>query len=397
MNKKYLFRTLLCALPLSMPLIAASCDHSEIKVQINEDLNHLELKTHSSINGKSINAITKEDFYFSQYFDYYEVVYNIEKQQDYIEVLARLRNVNTGEESITKRFRYSVSNNPNTNGNNITPETPSNVEVNHNLNYDLSNNYYASLNNLEGQNFVEQLRNLTRSSIRNYSYFNLYDIYVDAFVDKYYENNGTVLDIYTENINGAEKEYRWSNRGSSANNEGQGINREHIIPQSWFGKEVPMVADAHHVWPTDIYVNKMHGNYPYGTVVSASYISKNGTKVGTSAEDGQPVTEVIDEFKGDVARAILYFAFAYKNESITQKAEASRFFNSNNEIRKPFLDTMIAWHKLDPVSQFDFDRNNGIAKHQVNRNPFIDYPELVDVIFGNKSQGYQFINKGIVK
>ena len=52
---------------------------------------------------------------------------------------------------------------------------------------------------------------------------------------------------------------------------------------------------------------------------------------------------------------------------------------------------MLAWHREDPVSQKEIDRNEAVYKHQNNRNPFIDYPELAEHIWGNKtSEAFYF-------
>ncbi|MBU4693757.1 endonuclease [Mycoplasma zalophidermidis] len=266
------------------------------------------------------------------------------------------------------------------------------------IKYDSHDKFYSSLEGKSGQQLIDALMQLQRQH-RNSTgeYGDLHRTYRDAFVDKYYEKDGSLLDMYEEIPNGNDKyTYSFNNNGSTAAGEGGGWNCEHIIAQSWFGKESPMRNDAHHVWPTDIHVNGKHSNYPYGNVKSG-WTSINGTKVGTGV-DGGYVTEVINEFKGDVARAILYFYLTYNDRNITQKGVASRLFDSsnNNKIKAHFLNELLEWNDRDSITQFDLDRNNGIYKHQRNRNPFIDYPELVDVVFRNDTQ-YVFHDKGIAK
>ncbi|TPI03098.1 endonuclease [Mycoplasma struthionis] len=267
-----------------------------------------------------------------------------------------------------------------------------------NLVYNNQDSYYASLEGLKGDQLRNQLFTLQKNStgsIPDYNY--LYTTYRDAFVDKYYEKDGSVLDIYSEKIGKDPQTYTWKSRGSSAKGEGDGINREHIIPQSWFDKQSPMRNDAHHVWPTDIFVNKEHSNYPYGIVKADNFVSKNGTKVGNGEEDNGLVTEPADLFKGDVARAILYFTDTYQDKNLEATNESRRLYkrvNNRETIKDSFKQTYLKWNKEDPVDQFDLDRNNGIYKHQRNRNPFIDYPELVDVVFNNNND-YVFHNKGI--
>ena len=45
----------------------------------------------------------------------------------------------------------------------------------------------------------------------------------------------------------------------------------------------------------------------------------------------------------------------------------------------------MKWHRQDPVSQKEIDRNNGIQSVQGNRNPFIDYPYLAEYLWGEKA------------
>ncbi|WP_240939121.1 endonuclease [Mycoplasma phocoeninasale] len=273
------------------------------------------------------------------------------------------------------------------------------LDPRHSLKYDSGNDFYKSLNGLKGdelRNKLFQIQEAHRNE--NHEYSDLFNTYKDAFVDKYYENDGTVLDIYGENIKESDpfvfKHGEFRDKGKK---EGEGMNREHLVPQSWWGSENLMRIDAHHVWPTDKKVNELHGNLPYGTVTNAHYTSKNGTLVGVSEEDGKDVCEVIDEFKGDVARAYLYFALTYRDKDLAQNKNAQRFFEQKNgvySIKANFLGTMLKWAYKDNISQFDLDRNNAIYKHQTNRNPFIDYPELIKVYFENDNN-FVFKNKGV--
>ncbi|AXE60824.1 Endonuclease 1 [[Mycoplasma] phocae] len=273
------------------------------------------------------------------------------------------------------------------------------LDSKHQLQYDSKNEFYKNLDGLSGEQLRSALFQVQKSHREaNHDYNGLFKIYKDVFVDKYYENDGTVLDIYGENPKGDDPfVFRHGEFRDVGNSEGQGMNREHLIPQSWWNRENPMRVDAHHVWPTDKTVNAKHGNLPYGTVRTPKYTSKNGTLVGISEEDGQEVTEVIDEFKGDVARAHLYFVLTYRDKNLEANGNGKRFFekiNNEEHIRNNFLGTMLNWAYKDNISQFDLDRNNGIYKHQKNRNPFIDYPELIKVYFENDNN-FVFKNKGV--
>lgn len=186
-------------------------------------------------------------------------------------------------------------------------------------------------------------------------------------------------------------------------------NREHSIPKSWFGgAKTSPGCDIFHLVPTDGYVNNRRGNQPFGEVSSASYTSGNGSKLGSaksisvngktiagnniSATCSDRVFEPIDEYKGDFARGYLgtmikwagdYQAFTSGNGSSTfsGKYTASGFFG----LTKYGVALLLKWHREDPVSQKEIDRNNGIQKTQGNRNPFIDYPYLAEYIWGEKA------------
>lgn len=278
----------------------------------------------------------------------------------------------------------------------VTPPNP-NPSTTSKLKYDSSNNYYASLQGKNGKELFDAIFNLQskyKSGIKGYN--DLYDIYKSSFVDKYFENNGTVLDVYSENPNGTDPyEFHFGETdgggghprpGSVANQEGWKYNREHIIPQSWFKKVNPTRNDAHFIWPTDKMVNQWRGNMPHYKVEGSAKISKNGTKISND------YCEPIDYFKGDFARAYFYFQATHKN---AQDGRASEVFKTIYPyFTEKFLTCYREWAKNDQVDIIEVDRNNAIAKiYQGLRNPFIDYPELPDLIFGNSSN--VFVNKGV--
>ena len=131
-------------------------------------------------------------------------------------------------------------------------------------------------------------------------------------------------------------------------------NREHVWAQSlgWF-TESGAGSDLHHIRPCNISLNSSRGNKKFGTATNANYFCPD------------------DSYKGDVARIIFYLMVAYK--------EADNYsFTSIARSKTMLLD----WNEIDPVSQEEIVRNNKIEKIQGNRNPFIDYPEIADQIWG---------------
>ncbi|MBZ4212920.1 endonuclease [Mycoplasma sp. U97] len=257
------------------------------------------------------------------------------------------------------------------------------------------NKYYQSLNGLNGIALFNKLfenQQKYTNGIKGYDY--LFQIYNDAFKDLYYEKDNSVLDIYSENPKGEDPyNYKFDRgNGSSGKGEGRGFNREHLIAQSWFSKANPMKSDAHHVWPTDIQVNGDRSNYPHFIVSNPKKVSKNGTKIGNSN------AEPINEFKGDVARAYFYFAATYVGQSkrMSSNGEAVFDWKSGKVLRNKYFDLYKQWSDNDKIDAFDIIRNNEIAKHQVIRNPFSDYPELIELIIQPES-GKVFHNKGVLR
>ena len=178
--------------------------------------------------------------------------------------------------------------------------------------------------------------------------------------------------------------------------EGDCYNREHSVPKSWFNERSPMKSDAWHVYPIDGKINGMRSNNPFGEVGSGASGSKNGfSKWGKCVTPGYSGTvfEPNDEYKGDFARTYFYFATRYKGVA-TSGQGALVFTSTYPYITGWQLDMLLRWHKKDPVSPKELDRNEAVYdSRQGNRNPFIDYPELVDLIFGD-SRNIPFMPDG---
>ncbi|PWN70533.1 endonuclease I [Chryseobacterium phosphatilyticum] len=248
--------------------------------------------------------------------------------------------------------------------------------------------YYNAANGLSGAPLKTALSSIISSGHQDKGYNGLWTAYKTTDIDKDYENDGSILDIYSEKPVGADP-YKYtpgSNQCGTYSTEGNCYNREHVIPQSLFNQSSPMVADIHFIRATDGKVNGMRSNYPYGKVGSATFTSKNGSKLGSSSSSGYSGTvfEPIDEFKGDVARMIFYFVTRYESK-------LSSFASGNMLGSSAFpglqtweLNTLLAWHNQDPVSQAEIKRNNASYTYQGNRNPFIDNPAYVNQIWGSQ-------------
>lgn len=204
-----------------------------------------------------------------------------------------------------------------------------------------------------------------------------------AFKKTDIRTDGKVWDIYSNTTN-----YTFgTDQCGNYSGEGDCYNREHSFPKSWFSDASPMYSDLYHLYPSDGYTNGRRSNYPFGEVGSISWSSNNQfSKLGASISPGYSGTvfEPNDIYKGDLARTYFYMVTAYENRISSWNSphlNGTRYPAFNNWS----IDLLLKWHRQDPVSQKEIDRNNAVNYgHQSNRNPFIDYPELAEHIWGNK-------------
>lgn len=189
----------------------------------------------------------------------------------------------------------------------------------------------------------------------------------------------------TDNRNG----YWWdmySNIQRKISDGFSGLNREHSFPKSWWGgdDDTPAYVDLNHLYPSDGPANQAKSNWPLGVVQSATFdngVSKIGTPVSGQGGGASKVFEPDDQYKGDFARTYFYMATCY------QDLEWRYTYMVDNNLY-PTLNTwsvnlLLKWHRDDPVSQKEIERNEVVYSYQNNRNPFIDYPDLAEYIWGN--------------
>ncbi len=219
------------------------------------------------------------------------------------------------------------------------------------------------------------------------SYDALWTTFATSDRDNQYENDNTILDIYSENPNGVDPViYNYITNQCGSASQSNCYNREHIVPQSIYNSASPMVSDAHFIPPVDGTVNTLRSNNPHGNVATSTSTTLNGSKSGTSAVPGYTGTvfEPLNEFKGDIAR--MYFYFATRYENLVAGYIFDMFNQTSDQVfTTPFLNMLITWHNQDPVSAREITRNNAIYNRQNNRNPFIDHPEYVAMIWSTTS------------
>ena len=239
-----------------------------------------------------------------------------------------------------------------------------------------SANYYQGADGLKGKALKTKLSSIISSGVTVISYKGLYDAYKKTDT----RSDGYVRDWYSNITN-----YRHGidNKGNYSK-EGDMYNREHSVPQSWFG-DGNIKSDIVHVLPTDGYVNNRRGNLPLGEVNNATYQSANGySKLGSCRTSGYsgPVFEPNDEIKGDMAR--IYFYMITRYEGSCGSWGNSVFTPQYPGLTQWTLDMMMRWSKDDPVDDREVERNNAVYETQHNRNPFVDYPGLEEYTWGTK-------------
>lgn len=286
---------------------------------------------------------------------------------------------------------------------------------------------YYTASTLDGKN--GQALELALQSIvyphTKISYNSLWEAYettdlapMDSIPDSYTgDYNMLVYDMYAW--------MRWFPKFYEENDHSQtgGINREHCVPNSWFGGEAGndiAYTDLHHLFPADGAANNAKQNYPLGDSIAGvtrSFPTSTGTYQGRTYVTPQnacsyvwnvpeglrsqfggatKVFEPADMYKGDFARAYFYVVCAYEKKLRWQTSENTMFTGDSTTyttIQPWALNLLLSWHRNDPVSEKEKVRNNAVESLQHNRNPFVDYPELVEYIWGNStSQPFSLAN-----
>lgn len=214
-----------------------------------------------------------------------------------------------------------------------------------------SNNYDVISNNCSGECFrhssvgYEQARKI---------------MFGELFVKK--DGKGTfVEDVYCG------KKFHY-NQVSDVSNMGNEVNIEHTWPQSRFNGNFDknmQKSDLHHLYPTDSSANNRRANHEFGEVGEShdELNVQNCSSSKLSDISGHFIFSPPTEHRGNVARSLFYFATRYK-----------LFIGPAEEM------ILKQWHKMDPIDEAEKTRHEIIAKYQKVRNPFIDFPELVEKI-----------------
>lgn len=240
-------------------------------------------------------------------------------------------------------------------------------------------NYYYDV---DGKKNADVILNALNDIIDNHT------VIAYAGLEPYYEQtdfyNDTLWDMYSTCT------FYMSHANVPQSAVCDGWNKEHLVCQSWLGSG-PMVSDLFNVYPTDARINNLRSNYPYG-VVGGSFngFSKDPDhhglgKLGTSTTANIGTCyEPDDNYKGDFARSFFYMVARYRSNTLNSGNGAKMFTSGPTNLTAYSLSFLLDWHRQDPVSQKEIDRNQAVYGIQHNRNPFIDYPELAEYIWGNR-------------
>ena len=258
---------------------------------------------------------------------------------------------------------------------------------------DIPQDYYAEALNLAGDDLKEALHQIIANHIP-YPYTSsstdTWDILQDSDQDP--ENNNNILLVYTNRSQ--DKGYRDGSGNYSQYENGNGTqsnswNREHIWPKSHGFPNQDDIAyrDVHNLKPCDRSVNASRGVKDFDN-------GGNNHEEALSCLTDFDSWEPADFVKGDIARILFYMVvrydpgYNYYNETFDlELVDYTTPDNFDPILGK--LSTLLDWHILDPVDDFEVNRNEVIYNYQQNRNPFIDHPELVDYIWGeNNNQNW---------
>lgn len=239
----------------------------------------------------------------------------------------------------------------------------------------IPHDYYQSLKGKKGAELKTAIHNLVKEA------------YVLSYGSKdgstwwgFYltdNDNGKVIDRYSNET------YMFVERGKSV----AGTNIEHSFPKSWWGgTETQAYKDLFNLMPSDRAANNQKSNYGMGVVTQTSgkgYYNNDCIKVGDSGM-GFKVWQPSKYWQGDFARGYMYMATAYQDYVwASNEAKSSLEQNEWPTLQKWAYTLYIKWAKEDPVNEIEVKRNNAVYSIQGNRNPYIDFPNLMEYVWGD--------------
>ncbi|WP_077343210.1 ExeM/NucH family extracellular endonuclease [Pseudocolwellia agarivorans] len=245
------------------------------------------------------------------------------------------------------------------------------------------NDYYAqvfdAVNSAQSQSIIkESISNTISENHKQLTYSEVWTALTQTDEDPL--NNNNVI-LFYRGLSLAK-----SSNGSGAQSSNQdNWNREHVWAKShgFPSSSAHAYTDIHHLRPTDISVNSSRGNLDFD--YSDSPLAESpANRVDSDSFEPR------DAVKGDVARIIFYMDTRYAgNDSSTPDLEVVNRLTSTGEAKLGKLCALLSWNENDPVDEFEQKRNNRIYEFQGNRNPFIDHPEWISLIYTQSCTGQQ--------
>ena len=243
--------------------------------------------------------------------------------------------------------------------------------------------YYDGIEGLT----TSALKTKLHEIIRNHSTNSYNGLFSKSFIYTDVRDDGTWWDMYSD----IDRYVRVNGRV-----DWDGMNREHSFPKSWWGgaTNVPEYTDLNHLYPADGDANMKKSNYPLGEVDPSGVTFDNGVSTVGRPVSGQGggatrVFEPADEYKGDFARTYFYMVTCYQADTWKYQYMAAQ--GTYPTLQGWAIDLLLEWHREDPVSQKEIDRNDAVFGLQSNRNPFIDFPEIAEYIWGDM-KGQPFVS-----
>ncbi len=240
------------------------------------------------------------------------------------------------------------------------------------VNAEIPAGYYNDADGLRREELLDALNEII-SSGRFLTYGSGENCTWEGFYYTDRNEDGSVMDMYSAEV-----------RMQEGFDAVEGMHIEHSFPKSWWGAtENNAYKDLYHLYPADGTTNMKKNNLPLGVVGIATMdngVSKTGNNVWPGS-DGGSCFEPADEYKGDFARSYFYVVTAY-NEMEGQWQSPMTENNGYPVWREWAVELLLQWHREDPVSEKELKRIEAVYEIQGNRNPYIDYPELAEHIWG---------------
>lgn len=264
--------------------------------------------------------------------------------------------------------------------------------------------YYDSLVSwTDGEDLKNQLNAIIRNGYKPLSYTKSskqnYDTNIHAdhskddfeYLDVIYSDKDT---FKTETNKGWQREHAWCASLMCGSTTGEAV------------KKLGRATDFHNLFAANASGNQSRGNknYGYANLLDPIYTDRTVDDGNDGYSYDELIFEPADIDKGRLARAVFYMATMYKDDEIddvnnitmkglTIKEEPVSYVAGNNcAFAIGNLSDLLEWNIDYDVDYLEMQHNISVYKDkdnidgyaQGNRNPYIDYPGLVDYVYGDR-------------